>query len=313
MRTAHWIRTASRRIPENSLAAYGLALGCVAIAAVLRMLFGLIGADLPFATNFVAVLLVALFAGPSAGGFAIALSLLVVWWAFIPPFWQFGPITFSDAANMAFFTVMSSAVVWIATSYRNLIHAIELHDVERELMVRELTHRGRNTFAVVDAIVRLTLDDLPDRAKVISDRVRAVSSTNDLINAAPAQRITLNALLAKEFAPHGPDRLHFRGEPVEIDSTLARSLALVFHELVTNATKYGALASKDGRVDVTCGVDGPDVTVNWRETGGPHVTAPTEYGFGARLLTRILKSISGTIKPDFRADGLVCEITFARQ
>ena len=312
MQTADWIRSASRRVPANSAAAYSFALLCVAVALLVRWAFGWIGSDLPFAANFVAVLIVGLVAGPAAGGFAIMLTLVAVWWAFMPPYWEFSAITAGQVANMVFFAAASAMVVWIASSYRNLLHTIDAHNRERELVMGELTHRGRNTYAVVDAIVRLTLDDLPERAKQISDRIRAVSSTNDLINATPTHRITLQALLDKEFAPHGAGRLNFRGEPVDLDPTLARSLALIFHELVTNAAKYGALASKDGRIDVTCGIDGENVAVRWQERGGPPVATPAAYGFGSRLVTRTLSAISGRITPDFLPAGLSCEITFSR-
>ena len=81
---------------------------------------------------------------------------------------------------------------------------------------------------------------------------------------------------------------------------------------MTNAAKYGALASKGGRIDVTCGVDGESVAVRWQENGGPPVAKPTAYGFGSRLVTRTLSAISGRIKPDFLPSGLTCEITFTR-
>ena len=312
MQTADWSRTTSRKVPANSIAAYAFALVCVVLAAAIRIGFGWLGADLLFATNFVAVLIAALVAGPAAGGLAILLSLLTVWFAFMEPRWQVSPIGLNEAANMLVFAASSSVVVWIASSYRNLIHTVDANNRERDLVMSELTHRGRNTYAVVDAIVRMTLDDLPERARQISDRVRAVSSTNDLINAAPTHRIALRTLLEKEFMPHGPARLSYHGEPIELDSMLARNLALIFHEMVTNAAKYGALSTKEGKVDVTCDIDGSSVSLRWKETGGPPVTQPAAYGFGSRLVTRTLSAMSGTIKPEFASSGLICDITFAR-
>jgi two-component sensor histidine kinase len=312
LKTADWIRKASKQVPPNSLPAYALAVIGVTCAGAIRVVFGWIGADLPFAANFVAVLLVALVAGPEAGACAILLSIVSVWWAFVPPQWSFGGIDLGELTNLAFFGLMSSIVVWVAASYRNLLHAIEEHDRHRELVLSELNHRGRNTFAIVDSIVRISLDDLPERAREISDRVRAVSSTNDLINNAPLHRVTLDAILAKEFSPHGRERLRVIGDPVEIEPGLARNLSLIFHELVTNAAKYGALANKDGNVTVTCSVAGPNVCVRWQERGGPAVAPPTAFGFGSRLVTRILNAISGSIKPEFATDGLVCDITFSR-
>jgi two-component sensor histidine kinase len=87
-------------------------------------------------------------------------------------------------------------------------------------------------------------------------------------------------------------------------------LALAFHELVTNAAKYGALSNPDGRVHISWQkVDGV-VRLEWTEEGGPVITPPTKQGFGSKIVAQSLRSLSGSITPTFAPEGLRCLITF---
>ena len=114
-------------------------------------------------------------------------------------------------------------------------------------MVRELDHRGKNTFAVVESIVMQTLAHDPDTAKVITGRIRAVSSTNDIISHAANLQPDLHTLIRAKFKPFGEFRASLKGGDIKLPADAARNLSLVFHELVTNAIKHGALSRPEGR------------------------------------------------------------------
>ena len=90
----------------------------------------------------------------------------------------------------------------------------------------------------------------------------------------------------------------------------ARAMALVIHELITNAAKYGALAAPNGRVRVRWQADGKAVAIDWSEAGGPPVRTPADYGFGSRLVVRTLQALSGSVEPQFDPAGLKCRISF---
>ena len=112
----------------------------------------------------------------------------------------------------------------------------------------------------------------------------------------------------------GPDRATLDGPPVRLPTNAVEMLGLAFHELATNATKYGALSVPEGRVEVRwslrrlqCGTRLVDIT--WRERGGPSVTPPEDRGFGSRLLERgLTQDCGGTVRLHFRPDGVTCSI-----
>jgi two-component sensor histidine kinase len=298
--------------------AYGFAVLCVAIATAARFAVGWLGADLPFATYFPAVLIVAVVAGPAAATVAIALTVAIVWWVFMPrsqpvgPF-AFGRFTFADVMNTGLFLIAAFCIVYIAEKYRQSVQRLRNNERARQLEMRELEHRGKNTFAVVESIVRKTLEDSPDKADVIAGRIHAISSTNDIINRSEGHTATLDTILVNEFTPYDLARVTLDGPTVELDANTARAMALVIHELITNAAKYGALSATAGRVEVKWKQDGKLVEMDWSESGGPEVTAPAtraDYGFGSRLIVQTLKSLSGSVVPQFDRSGLKCHITF---
>jgi two-component sensor histidine kinase len=117
-------------------------------------------------------------------------------------------------------------------------------------------------------------------------------------------------ILAAEMSAYGRSRVTYQGESVRLPPKLAAMLALVFHELATNAAKYGALSVSAGRVQITWNVDGSFVKIRWVESDGPKVAPPTRRGFGTRLLSHALDPFHGLIESTYRARGLKCDISF---
>ena len=105
-------------------------------------------------------------------------------------------------------------------------------------------------------------------------------------------------------------RIRIRGDDVSLDDRGATPIALLFHELATNATKYGALSSVDGTVDVTIASDGQRVTIRWEEKGGPAVAGPPEHkGFGSKLVDlSLVDQMGGEIEREWRPEGLAMTI-----
>ncbi len=259
------------------------------------------------------MLLAALVAGTPAGVAAIAGSILVVWWVFIPPTFAFGALSGEEIGNLVLFAASSGCLVYMSHLYRDAWIRLRRRDRERDLLLREMQHRGRNTYAVVESIVRNTLVDDRASADAIAGRVRAVSAANDLVNQSDDKRVALTALLSLEFAPNPETRLRTSGPPVEVSSDVARKLGLVFHELVTNAMKHGALSRPDGRVVVDWRSEGGNVQLTWREQNGPTVAPPTRHGFGTMIVTESLKSLSGSNTFTFDPAGLRCDMQFCSE
>jgi two-component sensor histidine kinase len=301
------------RIRPHSFSALCVAIACLGIATLLRFGFGWLGVSLPFATFYPAVLVTALLAGAPAGVGVMLGAIFIAWWAFIPPTYQFNPLTATDVANFLMFFFSTGCVVALAQWHRRVLQRSHERDLERDLLLQELEHRGRNTYAVVESIVRNTL--LNDRASAdaIAGRVRAVSAANDLVNQSGTTSVRLKTLLALEFAPNAESRLQASGPDIALSADAARKLGLVFHELTTNAMKHGALAKPEGCVITSWQADSGQVRLSWKEKNGPPVSPPQREGFGTVVVTQSLKSLSGNIAFAFEPDGLCCDMTFGYQ
>jgi two-component sensor histidine kinase len=306
MRFASWWRDLARDgLPPNSLAAYVFALACVSAAVLVRVLFGLMGGNvLLFATYYPAILLAALTGGVGAGLFATLLSLAIVLWAFTTP-------VATQAVNIVLFLLSSGAMIAVAELYRGAVRRLHDEEKKRALLMRELEHRGKNTFAIVQSIVRQTLQDQKDVADVIVGRIRSVSATNDIITRSDHQTAGLKAIFERELDPYDRAQVTLHGPDVQLGAELARSFALIVHELATNAAKYGALCLPNGRLSVEWSLSGSRLSLHWDEKNGPMVLRPFEPGFGARLVTCLLKSHDGEVTPEFKPDGLRVRISVA--
>lgn len=303
---ANWLRRMiDRAFAPLSTGAFVFAGVCVAVATALRYGFGYFNPDLvPYAAYFPAVLAVALFAGVPAAVATTLLSIISVAWLFGPE----GSLTRLEVLNAGLFVLACAVIVVLAEAYRQLVEHYRLQETQKNLMVRELDHRGKNTFSVVESIVLQTLAHDPDTAKVITDRIRAVSSTNDIISQAADLQPDLHTLIRAKFKPFGEFRASLKGDDVRLPADAARNLSLVFHELVTNAIKHGALSRPEGRVEISWSFDDTHLTIDWVERGGPPTSPPEQRGFGSRLVTGCMKSLGGKVDAAFPDEGLECRL-----
>lgn len=210
---------------------------------------------------------------------------------------------------------------WIGTCTD--IHAGKLVAEQNEILTRELSHRIKNIFAIVAGLIRLSARRDPSVGAFARDllaRVLALGRAHDYTRPQSEQSkpdmadAMLHGLLGELFRPYvedGGERITVAGHNVPIDDKGATPLALVFHELATNAAKYGALSVPGGRVTVDVSRTGDTVTLLWREIGGPSISeAPRQEGFGTRLTTMsVEQQLGGTLDRRWLASGLEARVT----
>lgn len=190
----------------------------------------------------------------------------------------------------------------------------------RTLLLRELDHRVKNLFAVAEGMVQLTAraSRTPqEMALALSGRLAALARAHDLIRFAVAGEgggaaVPLGSLAAAVLAPHlppGSDRLGLSGPALMLGPEAATGLALVLHELATNAAKYGALSTTEGRLELGWAPEGETLALTWRETGGPAAMRPQATGFGTRLAELTVQGqLGGRIARHWPPEGLRVEI-----
>jgi HWE histidine kinase/uncharacterized protein DUF4118 len=239
------------RISPGSPEAYVFATLCTVIASLIRWGLGLVSEDiLPLPTFYPAVLFSALIGGAGAGAFAAALGGFIGWWAFMPPRFAFFPVTFGQQIGLLMYFSASLLIVWGADHYRKITKRLENEEKFRELAVDELAHRLKNKLATIQSIISFQLRDDPQIRDAILSRLTALSATNDLIMATQGQGAGLRGILSAELRPYGLARVSMEGPDVLLPPKLALMMALLLHELATNAAKYGALSSSVGNLSI---------------------------------------------------------------
>jgi light-regulated signal transduction histidine kinase (bacteriophytochrome) len=184
------------------------------------------------------------------------------------------------------------------------------------LLIAELNHRVRNILALVRGLVSQTRQRggaVQDMMQTLDLRVQALARAHDQVSAdrlAPASLTTLIETEASAFLGPKRDRVVIGGADVKLAPDAFTVMALVIHELVTNAAKYGAL-SDNGKVNVSWQRDPQgNLALEWRESGGPPVTAPTRRGFGSTIIERsVPHELGGAAKIRYRVTGLEADFT----
>jgi PAS domain S-box-containing protein len=181
------------------------------------------------------------------------------------------------------------------------------------LLINELNHRVKNTLATVQALVRQTLrehDTASDVEQAVTERLLALSTAHDVLNRETWKGADLADLLNDLLRPYdAPGRIVTGGPEAWISPKTTIALAMAVHELATNATKYGALSTPRGRVELYWTPEGATVALEWREFGGPAVAKPERSGFGSLLLGRMLeRELGAAADIVYAAEGLTCRL-----
>jgi two-component sensor histidine kinase/DNA-binding response OmpR family regulator len=186
----------------------------------------------------------------------------------------------------------------------------------QKLLVAELDHRVKNILANVRAMASLAgrkAIAVDDFVKALDGRLLAMANAHNLLSLTSWRSAELLGLARAVLAPfrsvHG-DNLELSGEAIRVQPRMAQAMALVFHELATNAVKHGALASPSGRVSLTWkrSEASPELEIVWRESGGVSVCTPTQRGLGLTIIETALSGEGARIQCSFEPPGVVCTI-----
>jgi PAS domain S-box-containing protein len=203
--------------------------------------------------------------------------------------------------------------------------SVAIHDISdrkewearQKLMTRELAHRIKNSFAVLQGILRSTLRtsrNPQDFAEAFSGRLHSLAAAQDVLTANDWKGAELGALIKHQLSAYvlnEDDRVEISGPDVNLPAEYAAPFGLIFNELATNALKYGALSVPEGNIQIIWRTErnfdsSVKIFLTWRERGGPKVTVQGQRGFGSTLIE---KSLAGAkIENSFEPDGLTCRI-----
>jgi two-component sensor histidine kinase len=287
----------------------GFALFCLVLATVVRWGLAQIRPDVFFTPYFPAVFFATAVGGSRIGiGAAVAGGVLGV------------ILNFSSAvadparfALLLIFWAVCGLTVWGVEHYRTIVaqqREISKRLIEeeeyRKLLVDELQHRLKNKTSTIHAVLHQVLQDQAQIWDRIDHRIRALSATDDLIARVDGSGCDITDLLRSELGPYGHVRFNLNGDPLFLPAKLAVSLALIFHELATNAGKYGAFSSPRGLLQVSWSVTDDRLNVTWDETEGPTVEDIGAAGFGTKLLQSALRAFDGKTDIRFLKTGVHC-------
>ena len=182
------------------------------------------------------------------------------------------------------------------------------------ILAREAEHRAKNVLATVQATVHLTQSDTPEGLKqAIEGRIQALANVHRLFVESRWEGADLHGLAQEELAAYSPGRetrVQIDGPSVLLEPNAAQAIAVILHELATNAAKYGALSVPNGQVRTEWSHEqNGQLVLRWTEKGGPPVEPPTRRGFGARVMENMVRGqFKGELKFDWHPEGLACEI-----
>ncbi len=188
---------------------------------------------------------------------------------------------------------------------------------QQELLIAELNHRVRNILNLIRGLVSQGSDEaesLDAYRDVLDARIHALARAHDQLTSSEWDWVPLRSLIETEvggFISSASDRVHIAGDAVDLSPEAFTAMALVIHELATNAAKYGALSNTSGsvRVDIRVSTEGT-AHLAWRERNGPPVKAPTRRGFGTTIIDRSIPfELNGTAEVWYRTTGLEAEFT----
>lgn len=182
----------------------------------------------------------------------------------------------------------------------------------RRLLMHEVDHRARNVLSIVLSLTRFTsADDLETYKDILAGRISALARAQSSLASRRWEGGRLEDVVREELEALCPkDSVILHGPEVNLAPQQVQPISMLLHELATNANKYGACSHDGGQVSVTWALDGPLVRLQWREAGGPPVTAPTREGFGSSLKANVVRQLDGEISRHWEPTGLVVNVTF---
>ena len=185
-------------------------------------------------------------------------------------------------------------------------------DENRQMLMREVNHRGKNLLSVVKVIARQTALRSPENfIEAFGERLQALAANQDILVNNGWQQIELDALVRGQLEHFEAirERVAVVGPPVKVSAHAAQAIGMAIHELATNAAKYGSLSNDVGRVVIGWSVEEGNFSMSWREQGGPAVSAPMSHGFGTTVIDKLMaSSLSADVELTYVPTGLVWKV-----
>ena len=293
----------------SPLFSIGFAACCLALTTAARWCLSLIRPDVFFIPYFPAV-----FFATAFGGYRIGIATAIVGGALgVTVNFSDAPADLARLTLLVIYLVVCGLTIWgvehyrsVAAQQRQISKRLIQEEQYRKLVVDEYQHRLKNKLSTIHAVVHLVLQDQPQIWAGIDQRLRALSAADDLIARVDGTGCDIKDLLISELGPYGHVRFTLNGPPLFLPAKLAVSLALIFHELATNAGKYGAFSSTRGLLHVSWTVSDDRLNITWDETEGPPVETVGAAGFGTRLLKAALTPFDGKTEIAFLRTGVHC-------
>lgn len=214
-----------------------------------------------------------------------------------------------DARLLSSLAVFAGIAVSMIKADEDLKAALE----RERTLAREMKHRVGNIYTVVSSVIRMTArvaTSTEQLAEALQRRVQAMADAHGLAGAATDEAsVPLVTVIETMLGPYRMPRLS--GPDVKVTADTARNLALVFHELATNAAKHGAFSTPAGTLDIRWTVDDDKrLTLVWEEQGGPSIAGrPARLGFGSTLISSIVTDIGGSVTKTWLPTGVVATLT----
>jgi two-component sensor histidine kinase len=293
----------------SPLFSIGFAASCLALSTAARWWLALLRPDVFFTPYIPAV-----FFATAFGGFRIGVATALVGGALgVTVNFSNEPADFARLGLLVIYLIVCGLTIWgiehfrsIASNQRDISKRLTQEEEYRKLVVDELQHRLKNKLSTVHAVLHQVLHDQPQVWASIDQRIRALSATDDLIARVDGTGCDIKDLLLSELGPYGHVRFTLNGNPLFLPAKLAVCLALMFHELATNAGKYGAFSSPHGLLQVSWSVSDDRLNITWDETEGPPVGTIGKAGFGTKLLKSALRPFDGKTEIAFLKTGVHC-------
>src|SRR6201996_5220811 len=284
--------------------------GCLAVSTAARWLLAIIRPDVYFTPYFPAV-----FFATALGGYRTGLATAVVGGG-LGVVMNFGDAPrefFPRAVLLVIYAIVCGLTIWgvehyrsVAARQREISKRLIREEEYRKLLVDELQHRLKNKLSTVHAVLHQVLQNQPLVWASVDHRLRALAATDELITKVDGGGCDIKDLLLSELGPYGHVRFTLNGEQLYLPAKLAVSLALIFHELATNAGKYGAFSSERGMLQVSWSMTEGRLNITWDETEGPSVGKVGQAGFGTKLLESALRPFDGKTEMSFLKTGVHC-------
>jgi len=307
-----------------------LSIGLFVVAFAIRYLLNdELPVGFPYLTFFPAVIISTLVAGLWPGVVNAVLGGVASWIFFIGPGHAFA-LTPGAVLALAFYIGIVSVDIFIihgisitsrhlknereqlrriAGSRQQALEKLKESEDRQRILASEMSHRLKNTLAMVQAVASQTLKPVKDREHIVTfqQRIQALSSAHDILVETNWSSAAVIAIVKETTQKLGSfDRLDLRGPDIMFGPAATLKFSLLLHELTTNAFKYGSLSSETGRISLTWDIRGEGKTallqLEWAESGGPEVSEPTRQGFGSKLIAMGLTS-SGSVTLTYPPSG----------